>query len=88
MLPQAILVSGSGTGPELAPPRNCCYVTRVTWSVPNQAFHPMKSRFACGSMVLLFSFSQKNSQREFFCEKELESSTLPEAQRSSESRTA
>jgi hypothetical protein len=38
-------------------------------------FDPMEARFACGSMVL-FSFSQKNSQREFFCEKDQVSSTL------------
>jgi hypothetical protein len=36
------------------------------------------ARFACGSMVLLFSFSQKNPQREFFCEKDLVISALPE----------
>jgi hypothetical protein len=29
-------------------------------------------------MGRFFSFSQKNSQREFFCEKDWESSTLPE----------
>jgi hypothetical protein len=37
---------------------------------PNGTFHPMKARFACGSMVHFLSFSQKNSQGEFFCEKE------------------
>jgi hypothetical protein len=42
-------------------------------------FHPVKGRFACGSMVLLFSFSQKNSLSEFFCEKDLASSALSEA---------
>jgi hypothetical protein len=30
-------------------------------------------------MVLLFSFSQKNLRCEFFCEKDLEFSALPEA---------
>jgi hypothetical protein len=30
-------------------------------------------------MGRFFSFSQKNSQREFFCEKDWESSILPEA---------
>jgi hypothetical protein len=38
----------------------------------------MNGRIACGSMVLFLSFSQKNSQSEFFCEKDRESSTLPE----------
>jgi hypothetical protein len=51
-------------------------------------FDPMKTCFACGSMVLLFSFSQKNLQRKFFCEKDRESSALPEAQRSFGSVTA
>jgi hypothetical protein len=38
----------------------------------------MNGRIACGSMVLFLSFSQKNSLCEFFCEKDRESSTLPE----------
>jgi hypothetical protein len=38
----------------------------------------MKTCFACGSMVL-FSFSQKKSQGDFFCEKDLGIFALPEA---------
>ncbi len=45
----------------------------------SQAFDPMKARIACGSVVCDLSFSQKNSQSEFFCEKDRESSALPEA---------
>jgi len=41
----------------------------------------VNGRIACGSMVLFLSFSQKNSQSEFFCEKDRESSALPEANR-------
>jgi hypothetical protein len=47
----------------------------------------MEARFACGSMVLLFSCSQQNSRYEFCCEQDRESSILPEAQRSSGSAT-
>ncbi len=39
----------------------------------------MEARLACGSMVL-FSFSHKNSQREFLCEKDPVASALPEAE--------
>jgi hypothetical protein len=38
----------------------------------------MKTCFACGSMVL-FSFSQKKSPCDFFCEKDLGIFALPEA---------
>jgi hypothetical protein len=48
----------------------------------------MEARFACGSMVLLFSFSQKNSLCEFFCEKDLVTSALPAAKCSAGSVTA
>jgi hypothetical protein len=38
----------------------------------------MEVCFACGSMVLCLSCSQKNSRCEFFCEQDREPSTLPE----------
>jgi hypothetical protein len=37
------------------------------------------ARLACGSMVHFFSFSQNNSQRELFCEKDLFAPALPKA---------
>jgi hypothetical protein len=43
------------------------------WSV---GWH--KTRFACGSMVHVFSVAQKNSQREFFCATDRACSALPE----------
>jgi hypothetical protein len=57
-----------------------CHATRT--------FHPMEARFACGSMERFVSFSQKNAQRAFFCEKDLVSSALPEAEIPSGSVTA
>jgi hypothetical protein len=47
----------------------------------------MEASLACGSAVLLFSFAQKNSQREFFCAKDRESFTLLAARCSSGSVT-
>jgi hypothetical protein len=38
----------------------------------------MKARFACGSMGHVFSVAQKNSQSEFFCATDRDSSAPPE----------
>jgi hypothetical protein len=59
-------------------PHNSYYLQDLRGGCSNQTVNQMEARFACGSMVLLFSFAQKNSQREFFCAKDLVTSALPE----------
>jgi hypothetical protein len=68
--------------------RKSCCGEELRGGHSNRTFAQMEARFACGSMVLLFSFSQKNSHSEFFCENDLVTSALPAAKCSAGSVTA
>ncbi len=42
-----------------SPPRNSCHMQDLRGACLSGTFHPMKARFACGSMVHVLSFAQK-----------------------------
>jgi hypothetical protein len=55
--PLAKLVFGFDAGPEQVPPCKSCYRQEVRGACPNRAFHPMETRCAGDSRVLVLSCS-------------------------------
>jgi hypothetical protein len=53
-----------------SPPRNSCHSHALRGAAYFGLVTDPDVSFACGSKVCLYSFAQKNSQREFFCAKE------------------
>jgi hypothetical protein len=64
---------GGETQPLEGRPRKSCKLQDLRGALSNRAFEPMKTRFACGSMVLVLSCSQKfGSQSQIFVNKDVQ----------------